>query len=297
MCQHPVAGIAIIGIIFNPVTNGGKSVDRMKHFLELLDERGAEYDYRETERGGQAPELAAELSETCDVIVGVGGDGTSYEVINGALHNDPVFMILPYGSGNDSARWEGMFGITDEQMADALVAGRTQEFDYVLCEGKAHFVHAAMGMVVDIVRDFKDPANARKSYYSTLISSIRRSKARRYHIKTPITDKDIFADFVSAQNSRTAGGGMVIAPDTVPADGMVDLMYVEHRSGFRKVLNVIALATGRVARQPNVTIEKTPWVEITPLDGLEWYSFDGELVETGAIRAETGPKTIRMIVP
>ncbi len=296
MYQHVPLGITIIGIVFNPATNGGKSVDRMKHFLGLLDERGAEYDYRETERAGQAPELAAELSETCDVVVGVGGDGTSYEVINGALHNDPAFMILPFGSGNDSARWEGMFGISDEQMADALVAGKTQDFDYVLCEGKAHFVHAAMGMVVDIVRDFKDPKNARKSYYGTLISSIRRSKARRYHIKTPVTDKDIFADFVSAQNSRTAGGGMVIAPDTVPADGMVDLMYVEHRSGFRKVLNVIALATGRVAKQPNVTIEKTPWVEITPLDGLEWYSFDGELVETGAIRAETGPRTIRMIV-
>ena len=56
----------MLGIIYNPVTNGGKSADRMRQIRELMDSKGIEYDYRETEKEAQATELAKELSAKCD---------------------------------------------------------------------------------------------------------------------------------------------------------------------------------------------------------------------------------------
>lgn len=287
----------IIGIVFNPVTNSGRSIDRMRHVLQLLDSKGVEYVYRETEFEGGAKTVAEELCQTCDVIVAAGGDGTVFEAVNGALGKDPKFMILPFGSGNDIARSTGVNGLSDEELVDVLIAGKTRGFDYLISNGTVSMVYMSMGIVVNIIRDFKDPNNARKSYNSTVLASVRRSRPRRYHIRTPMMDRDISADFISAQNIVTAGGGMVVTADAVDDDMMMDLVIIEHRNVVRKYLNVIALNRGKVDKQPNAIVERTKWAEITPLDGVEWYSLDGELMTTEGIRVDICEKQMRMIVP
>ena len=94
---HPQ--IHVIGIVFNPVTFGGRSVGRMRHALELLDAKGVEYVYRETACEGDAVRISAELADSCDVIVAAGGDGTVYEVVNGVYDKDVAIMVFTYGSG------------------------------------------------------------------------------------------------------------------------------------------------------------------------------------------------------
>lgn len=42
----------MIGIVYNPVAGSGKCKDRMKAFLELMDSKNIEYDYRETQYAG-----------------------------------------------------------------------------------------------------------------------------------------------------------------------------------------------------------------------------------------------------
>ena len=287
----------IIGIIFNPVTYRGRSVERMKHVLELLDSKGVEYQYKETKSEGDAVSIASKLSESCDIIVAAGGDGTAFEVVNGAIRNEPDFMILPFGSGNDIARSLGTDGLSDEELVDVLIAKKTRGFDYLISNGTVSMVYVSMGIVVNIIRDFKDPNNARKSYYSTMLASVRRSRPRRYHIKTPTMDRDIVSDFISAQNTVTAGGGMTVTPDAKDDDGMIDLFVIEHTNVVRKYLNLFALARKKVVKQPNITVERTKWAEITPLDGIEWYSLDGELMTTEGLRIDICEKQMKMIVP
>ncbi|MBP5395101.1 MAG: hypothetical protein J6Y18_04260 [Candidatus Methanomethylophilaceae archaeon] len=287
----------MIGIVFNPVTFSGKSVDRMKHFLGILDERGVEYTYRETTCEGDAVRIAAELAETCDIIVPAGGDGTVYETVNGAISKDPTFMILPFGSGNDIARSVGVNGLSDEELADILLAGKTRPMDYLVSDGKASMVYVSFGIVVNIIRDFKDPNNARKSYNSTVLASVRRSRPRRYRIRTPTMDRELSADFISTQNTATAGGGMVITAEAKDDDGKMDLVIIEHKNVVRKYLNILALNKGKVSKQPNAIVERTEWEEITPLDGIEWYSVDGELLTTNGLRVDICGKQMRVICP
>ena len=109
----------MIGIVFNPVTFSGKSVDRMKHVLEILDSKGVEYIYRETEKEGDAIAISRELADSCGIIVAAGGDGTVLETLNGVYDRDVTIMVLPFGSGNDIGRSIGVEGMTDEQLAAA----------------------------------------------------------------------------------------------------------------------------------------------------------------------------------
>ena len=75
----------MIGIIYNPHTNKGASVERMKGIREKLDSKGVQYEYRETTYAGEAIVLAKELAKTCDTLIAAGGDGTFYEVVNGSI--------------------------------------------------------------------------------------------------------------------------------------------------------------------------------------------------------------------
>ncbi len=268
----------MLGIVFNPVSYSGRSTARMKHVRDLLEERGVEYVYRETVRPGDGTIMSAELAESCDTVIAGGGDGTVFEVLNGIFGKGVTLMVLPFGSGNDIAMSIGVNGMTDEELVDVLLEGKKRKMDCMRTNGgELSMVHSCVGIVSNIIRDFKDPANARKSYMSTMLASIRQSRPRRYHIKTSETDREFFADFVSAQNIVTSGGGMVVCPEAVDDDMKFDLVVIEHRTVLRKYINLIAMVRKKLTKQRNVFTERTDSVEIEALDGQETCSLDGEL--------------------
>lgn len=277
----------MLGIVFNPVSYSGRSTARMKHVRDILDERGVEYVYRETVRPGDGTVMGAELAETCDTVVAGGGDGTVFEVLNGIFGKGVTLMVLPFGSGNDAATSIGVNGMTDEELVDVLMEGKTRKMDCIRTNGEElSIVHSCVGIVSNIIRDFKDPANARKSYMSTMLTSIRQSRPRRYHIRTSETDREFFADFVSAQNIITSGGGMVVCPEAVDDDMKFDLVVIEHRTVLRKYLNLIAMVRKKLTKQRNVFTERTDSVEIEALDGEETCSLDGELREITSLNVD-----------
>ena len=285
--------IPLLGIVFNPVTFSGRSTARMRHVLELLDREGVEYTYRETVRPGDATQIAADLADTCDTIVSAGGDGTLFETVNGVFGRDVRVMILPFGSGNDVAKTIGVDGMTDEELVPVLLAGKTRTMDCMRTNGgELSLVHSCVGIVSNVIRDFKDPANARKSYMSTMLTSVRQSRPRHYHIRTSNVDRVFFSDFVSAQNIVTSGGGMVICPEAQDDDGKFDLVVVEHKNVLKKYLNLLALSRKRLTSQKNVYWERTDSVEIEALDGEETCSFDGELRQITQLNVDIAGKVV-----
>ncbi len=277
----------MLGIVFNPVSYSGRSTARMRHVRDLLEEKGVEYVYRETVRPGDGTVMGAELAESCDTVIAGGGDGTVFEVLNGIFGKGVTLMVLPFGSGNDAAMSIGVNGLTDEELVDVLLERKTRKMDCIRTNGgELSIVHSCVGIVSNIIRDFKDPANARKSYMSTMLASIRQSRPRRYHIKTSETDREFFADFVSAQNIVTSGGGMVVCPEAVDDDMKFDLVVIEHRTVLRKYINLVAMVRKKLTKQRNVFTERTDSVEIEALDGQETCSLDGELREITTLNVD-----------
>lgn len=287
----------MIGIISNPKTNKGKSVERMKHILSLLDEKGVEYDYRETTCHGDATSIARELSESCEIVIAAGGDGTVFEVVNGVIGKDVKLFILPFGSGNDVSRNLGLHKRSDEELVDILLAGRTTGFDCGLKDGSvAYCVFVSFGIVTHIIAEFeKRQKGSSIGYYSTMLKAIRSFRSQRFRVRTENYDKEILADFVSVQSIRNAGAGMMIQPDAKIDDGFHDLVIIEHKSRFRKFCNLIALLRGRLPEQPNVYTERVKWAEITSCEGEVAYSMDGELLTTSGLRAEVCERPLTFI--
>ncbi len=288
----------MIGIIYNPVTNSGNSNDRMKAILSLLDSKGAEYEYRETSGPGNATDVAKEFSSSCSIVVAAGGDGTVFEVANGVYGTDAALMILPLGSGNDIARSVKLHDLSDEQLVDILVAGKTRPFDCFTVNGEMKGLEfVTFNLVVNIISRFKDPANAAKGYGGVLFKAVSSTKSRRYLIKTESGEKEVKGLFISAQNIATAGGGLPIYPPAEDDDGKFDMITVRYTGTIRKFLNLMSLSKGKLEKQPNASVERVSWVEITPLDGEEKYILDGEFFETKGVRVEIAPEKLKMVCP
>ena len=92
--------------IVNPAAGGGRCRKLVGPALEKLRAGGLTLDVVETHAPGEATQLTRDAyARGYRAFLGVGGDGTSYEIVNGlfpeALEGErPTLGFLPLGTGN-----------------------------------------------------------------------------------------------------------------------------------------------------------------------------------------------------
>ena len=285
----------MIGIIYNPTTNKGASVERMKKVREKLDEMGVEYDYRETEYAGHATELAKELAQTCDTIVSAGGDGTLHEILNGTVDLDINYAILPFGSGNDTSIALGTRDRTDEEHINAMVNGTPQLLDVMkLNDESISMQFGAYGIVPEVLSNFLKKKKSRGiNYVLALLSALMRHKAKNYKVEVDGTTTEYFTDMVAIMNIQTAGGGLKICMDAKIDDRKLDLVVVKHVGFFRYWANVIALARGKILKQPNVVHQLVDSATMI-CDSVENCVVDGEMIAMQSCKMAVYSKQIKI---
>src|SRR5271154_7063101 len=118
-------------IIANPVAGGGILKKRWPLIEQLLQQLNFSYTVQFTEYRGHAGRLAEDaILRGHRNILGIGGDGTNFEIVNGILGQSfapPAgvrYGILPLGSGND---WARMYGIPSDpqKRLEQLLGGKT----------------------------------------------------------------------------------------------------------------------------------------------------------------------------
>src|SRR5271156_2134097 len=96
--------------IVNPAAGGGRCGRLAPEILKRLRDSGIEMEVARTTRAGEASELARRAyAQGVRNFLAVGGDGTSYEIVNGlfpeALTRErPALGFLPLGTGNSFLR-------------------------------------------------------------------------------------------------------------------------------------------------------------------------------------------------
>ena len=73
-------------------------------------------------------------------------------------------------------------------------------------------------------------------------------KSYGYHIKATLADgsveeRDIISPLLTVANSRHIGGGIEVSPYSRFADGLLDLVWLDHVPNFRECVDAVARAT------------------------------------------------------
>jgi len=131
--------------IVNPAAGGGRSRKMLGSALERLRAGGVTVDVAETQAAGDATRLARDAyGRGRRRFIAVGGDGTSYEVVNGlfpeaSAGERPKLGFLPLGTGNSFLRDFSDRGV--EHAIESLIAERTQASDVLRLRHRGGVIH------------------------------------------------------------------------------------------------------------------------------------------------------------
>lgn len=220
-----------------------------------------------TEYPGHAKELSESIARKASgapaIIAAVGGDGTLHEVVNGIAHYPNVKVgFIPGGSGNDFSRG---FGIP-KRSVDALRLLLEQQQGHLsfidigkIRHNELHETYFMNNMGVGF-----DAAVAKESNESEMKRFLNRLSMgrlvyvyilikklltyRSIPIELTIDGKEYKFDaawFVTVSNQSYYGGGMKIAPNALPDDGILDVTVVHQISRWKLLLVFISVFWGK----------------------------------------------------
>lgn len=234
--------------IINTKSGKGKNAEEFIPKLESYKAAHPELDIEiyPTRFAGDAKQYSTKLGYSGEEvsIFACGGDGTLFEVINGAYKYPNVRIgIIPLGSGNDFARILG----EREKLCDisSQINGTVTKFDLIKAGNQVAINQCSMGFDAEVCAN---QANTKKlpgvngefAYTVSLFYCLL--KKFNSDFKVYVDDKLVYEGktiFALCANSRWYGGGYMGAPKAVPDDGMLDCIMVKKEFGRIKLASLV----------------------------------------------------------
>lgn len=285
--------------VVNPAAGGGVCGKRAPAVVDRLRQSGLAVDVKETSRAGEAVDLVrSELANGRRHFIAVGGDGTSYEIVNGIFSapqsgERPSLGMLPLGTGNSFLR-----DFTDQgadYAIEALIAGKTRPCDVIRCthtRGTLHFINIfSIGFVADVGATRNRRFSALGEFGYTLATVLKVATLKPYVFPLQIDghaeDREPLT-FLSFNNSRFTGGKMMMAPDANTRDGLLDIIRVGQLGRISLLRTFPKIFEGTHVRHPAVRCYQAPGLDLR-LDGDVDVMVDGEMVSINPRRLEVVP--------
>ncbi len=291
-------------VIVNPAAGGGRCGKRAGVALDRLRASSLALDVHETTRPGHAIELAKQgWAKGYRRFLAVGGDGTSYEVVNGLFPHAgdeiPRIAMLPLGTGNSFLR---DFGITSADLAlRAIERGETRRCDVVRAthtEGVIHYINLlSIGFTAEAGeltnRRFKPLGPV--GYVIATLTTAARLRYPTFAVRLEGGERDARpCILISFSNSRFTAGTMMMAPHADPTDGALDVIRIDRMPRLPFVRAFPSIFRGRHVERPEVEETRATRVDFdltAPIDVM----VDGEIAHLRLERLEVLPSVLEVV--
>jgi diacylglycerol kinase (ATP) len=293
--------------IINPAAGGGRSRKLLGPALERLRAAGIEVEVRETSASGHAADLArAAWREGHRKFISVGGDGTSYEIVNGLFPladgaEQPTLGFLPLGTGNSFLRDFSDQGV--EYAMQSLISGRSRKCDVLrLCHknGVLHYINIlSIGFSADVatlrMRHFSSWGEV--GYQASIFICLARFRRRPFPLSA---DGEQQIDrrpclFLTFNNSKYTGGTMMIAPTAETDDGLIEYVRWGPIGRIGLIRNLAGLYDGTHIQHPLAEVRKVRRIDFhldEPVDVM----IDGEVITLHCQTLDVLPGTLNVVV-
>jgi YegS/Rv2252/BmrU family lipid kinase len=302
-------------LIVNPKSGAGRTGRHFDRIARAVQAAVGAFECAFTKAPGDGTRLAADAVRAGgELVVAVGGDGTASEVVDGltaARPGDaaPVFGFIPRGTGGDLRRTLGIPGELEgaaRALAGTALAvcdvGRLEYVDLSGARQTRHFANVAgcgiAGVVSDRVNRGLKLGSGRLSF---MLASARAllgwsDQPVRWRVDGgPWTEETITS--LSVCNGRYFGGGMQVAPDARPDDGLFDVVVWKGLGLADFALRKRMLYDGTHVQLPNTRVLRASFVEVEPVrDARVLLDVDGEAPGTLPARFTILPGALRVRV-
>jgi diacylglycerol kinase (ATP) len=300
--------------IINPAAGGGRCGERVGASLERLRSTGLSIEAAETSAVGDATKIAREAYQ-CGYrkFIAVGGDGTSYEVINGLFPDSltgeapasPTLGFLPLGTGNsflrdfvDASKNSGL-----EHSMRALEARNSRPSDVLRMTHRGGAIYytnlLSLGFAANVaaLRHRHFQRLGQFGYLLSIFLCLARLDRRPFPVR--FDGQEEFDRrrclFLTFNNSKFTGGTMMIAPDAVTDDGLIEYVRWGPIGRLGLIRNLATLYDGSHTKHPLAERQAVTRVEFQ-LDAPVDLMVDGEVLTLECQAIEVLPSALRVVV-
>ena len=287
-------GEQMIALVVNP-NAGGKVARAYFAAKDFLRENSIEHTLVSAENPDQS---RAEISELApDLLIVIGGDGTLHSLTGFAVEQNIPIILLPAGSGNDSAR---KLGLTKKSSAQILAIGLLEKSFTEIDVMRVTVAEGVFFSTGTISAGLDSRVNQRTNNYRFggflkypigLLRELPDFQAVDYKLVIDGKESVFRGMLCSVSNSGIFGGGMKIVPDAQISDGSLELFTVSEISKsellkvFPRVYQGTHLSHSAVKVNSLKTIKLSAEVPI--------YA-DGEPLGFGGFEAEVVSKALKI---
>ncbi|HEV2490331.1 MAG TPA: diacylglycerol kinase family protein [Candidatus Acidoferrales bacterium] len=298
--------------VVNPAAGGGRCGKFAPAALDRLRSAGFTIDVAQTRVSGHATELVREAMLLGQRnFLAVGGDGTSYEIVNGIFAAPDLggerctLAFLPLGTGNSFLRdFVNHRGAEDvDAVAKAMASGKTRHCDVIRLKHAAGEMHYINLLTLGFAADVADVTNRRFKrwgeigYILGVLTCLARLDRRAFPLR-----KDGEGEFdkrrclfVAFSNSKFTGGKMMIAPDADPCDGLIEYVRWGPIGRLGLLRNLHTLFDGTHVRHPLASRAGVRRVEFS-LDEPVNVMIDGESLRLLCQSLEVLPGALDILI-
>ena len=289
--------------IINPAS--GKTDNSVELAEQIHNVYGDDVKVLITKGVGDAYNLARAEAETGDEvrIFACGGDGTSFEVLNGIVgFKNAAIGVIPVGSANDFIKY---FGLDAKEVfldIEKQKNGSLMPIDIIKANDKYCMNQCCAGMdahIADRMKNFKrlPGVSGPMAYNLALVRTVFGKIG--ITAKFSLDGKD-FAEgdflFGICANAPVYGGGYVSAPTANVSDGLLDCVLIKKISRLRFPKLLPIYKRGEHIGLDICKFDNCKQFEIKTQKPIP-VSLDGEIVHSDYVKCEIVEKAVNFVVP
>lgn len=289
--------------IVNPIAGRGDAQRKWPKVQEAIERLKMDYEVVFTGAPGEGVFLAKEgVAQGFDALVAVGGDGTVNEVVRGIIESGAkgkaILGIIPCGTGNDLVRTLDI-PVDLEEAVQILKNGHVEPLDLGKVNGD-YFINV-VGVGFDAAVAYEINMNVRRlkgtaAYLYAVLKTLFSYKSPQMIVR--IDDQVLEGRYflIAIANGKYYGGGMKIAPDARPADGVFDICAVGDVNRLEVIKMLPKIFTGAHLSHPKVKVYRGRKVMVESTERVIVQA-DGELKGTLPMGFEIEANTFPVLVP
>jgi diacylglycerol kinase (ATP) len=208
---------------------------------------------------------------------------------------------VPLGTGNDFARSLALPATISDNI-DILLSKKTTPIDLVRAQGDRtrHFVNVSAGGFSGLVDEKLTPKIKHTwgplAYLRSAAAALPKLHAYRTSLVFDDSDKlsmDLYNVVIG--NGRFVAGGLPIAPDADPSDGLLDIVLIPRRPAPEMALLAAEILLGKHLTSNAIVFRRAKKLAVRSRPGM-WFNADGELVGNAPVTFQIIPRGLNFIV-
>ncbi len=288
--------------IVNPEAGGGRALRVWRKLEPLLRDTGRPYRVHYTRHRGDATNIAEKMrSNGAELIVGVGGDGTLLEVVNGLDLKKNILGIIPAGTGNGFRRSLKIPGNYRKAFL-GMPGWEPRRVDIGTFNGIRFLNQAGFGfdaVLTEYVKAEDQKLPGYSAYVAGFLKGVGKFKGFQMQVEDMEDGRTITAEktFIAlVANGPYYGGQLCVAPQADIADGRLNLILIQ-RMNFAET-TVIALRAFLKNHLTHRAVYTAPCREIMLSTAEEVpVQIDGELLGSLPAKIHIHPGALNVLAP